>query len=138
MSLVHTGRCACGTVRYETTGDPIRLSACHCKECQLRTGSAFGVGCYFLSTDVKVLGGNLQTYERSSGSGHWVKLQFCRACGTTVLWTFEAMLEATGIATGTFDDTDWIMPTLHVWAKSAQAWTHFPEDAEVFSESTLG
>ena len=137
-SATHSGQCLCGAVRFETTGEPVRVSVCHCKSCQRRTGSAFGTSCFFRSADVKVLQGSLKTFERGSEAGRWVRNQFCAACGTTVLWQLEVVPEATAIAAGTFDDTGWLDPKLHVWACSAQDWTQFPEDAEVLQKSNLG
>ena len=40
MSDSHKGGCFCGAVRYETVGKPVRVSLCHCRYCQLRTGTA--------------------------------------------------------------------------------------------------
>jgi hypothetical protein len=41
-------RCCCGSLRVETTGEPVIVAACHCQECQRRTGAPFGVSGYFL------------------------------------------------------------------------------------------
>lgn len=138
QTTTHSGQCLCGAVRFETYGEPVRVAVCHCKSCQRRTGSAFGTGCFFRSAEVKVLQGALRTFERASEAGRWVRSQFCEACGTTVLWQAEAMPEATAIAAGTFDDTGWLDPTLHVWASSAQDWTPFPDGVEVLQKSGLG
>ncbi|WP_449090106.1 MULTISPECIES: GFA family protein [unclassified Rhizobium] len=35
-------RCASGQLSITTEGEPVKISACHCRECQRRTGSAFG------------------------------------------------------------------------------------------------
>ena len=43
MPAPYTGGCQCGLVRYVLTAEPIRLVACHCKECQRQSGSAFGM-----------------------------------------------------------------------------------------------
>jgi hypothetical protein len=135
---VRSGGCSCGAVRYETVGEPIRVSVCHCKQCQLRTGSAFGISCYFPKESVKVLQGSMKTYQRRSDDGRWFRTQFCGVCGSTVLWHLEALPEAIGVAGGSFDNTDWLDPKLHVWASSAQKWIHFPEGVEVLRESNIG
>lgn len=132
------GGCACGAVRYETMGDPMRISVCHCKDCQRRSGSAFGVGCYFRREAVTLSGGATRKYERISDAGRHVVTHFCEHCGTSVYWTPEVIPNAIGIAGGTFDDTDWLDPKLHIWSKSAQKWFHFPGDAEVLRESNIG
>lgn len=137
-ATVRTGGCACGAVRYEVVGEPRRIAVCHCRQCQRRTGSAFGVACYFPRENVELASGVTKGFERSSDAGRWVRLQFCEACGTTVLWHVEAAPDLVGVAVGTLDDTDWVAPKLHVWASSAQSWLRFPDDAEVLQQSNLG
>jgi hypothetical protein len=39
----YPGRCLCGAVRYRVTEEPLTLYACHCTDCQKRSGSAFGL-----------------------------------------------------------------------------------------------
>ena len=132
-----SGGCACGSVRYVVTGEPVRTGVCYCKDCQKRTGSAFGMGCFFPKDKVEISQGSTKTYSRTAESGNTVSIQFCPDCGTSVLWTTEALPHAVGVAGGTFDDTDWLEPQLHVWAKSAQKWITMPAGVEVLQESNL-
>jgi len=136
--MASTGGCACGAVRYEVKGDPLRLSVCHCKDCQRRTGSVFVIGCVFPREAVAITDGETRTFERISNAGNWVRFQFCPNCGTSVTWEFQVLPTAMGVAGGTFDDTSWLDPRLHVWTKSAHDWMIFPEDAEVLAESNFG
>ncbi len=46
-TAVHTAACSCGGLSIKVTGDPIRVSMCHCLECQRRTGSVFGTQCRY-------------------------------------------------------------------------------------------
>src|ERR1700741_180389 len=83
----HEGGCACGAVRYRVKSAPFRTSVCHCKACQRRTGSAFGLGIYFKAEDFELLRGELKAYPfRSDESGRWLRMEFCTNCGTTVTW----------------------------------------------------
>src|SRR5271165_6507415 len=43
----HEAACSCGQLRLICQGDPVRVSMCHCFECQRRTGSTFGVQAWF-------------------------------------------------------------------------------------------
>jgi hypothetical protein len=45
--MTRTAHCCCGALRVEASADPDAVVACHCGECQRRTGSVFGVGAYF-------------------------------------------------------------------------------------------
>ena len=129
-----SGQCSCGAVRFETAGAPVRVTVCHCKECQRRTGSAFGISCYFPKEKIKVLKGSMSTYNRESDVGRSLTYQFCKKCGTTILWQAELLTEAIGVSGGTFDDTEWLRPERHVWANSAQSWVQFPESVEVLQQ----
>ena len=101
----HEGGCACGKVRYQTTGQPEVHAVCHCRYCQLRTGSAFGVGAYFPNDKVSLLSGDLNNHRYQTESGNNVTTSFCSACGTTTHWQIDSeFLDGkTAIAVGTFD-----------------------------------
>ena len=85
-STAHQGGCLCGAVRFEVRGTPKRVGACHCRYCQLRSGSAFGVSVYFPHEDVTVLQGELKSYAYQTESGNTTENQFCTECGSNVLW----------------------------------------------------
>ena len=101
----HEGGCACGKVRYQTTGQPEVHAVCHCRYCQLRTGSAFGVGAYFPNDKVSLLSVDLSHHRYQTQSGNNVTTSFCSACGTTTHWQIDSeFLDGkTAIAVGTFD-----------------------------------
>jgi len=131
------GGCLCGGVRFSAGSEPLRASACHCRNCQRRTGSAFGIGAYFREADVE-LHGELKTYEyRSDESGRWLRTQFCPACGTTVTWTAEAFPGIRALAGGAFDDPDSLAVQRHGWTRSRLKCIAFPRDAELFEKSAL-
>ena len=50
------GGCHCRAVRFRALNEPVRKAACHCRSCQRRTGSAFGMGAYFSEVDVQLDG----------------------------------------------------------------------------------
>jgi hypothetical protein len=137
MPQIHEGGCLCGAVRYRAMNEPVRASICHCRNCQRRTGSAFGIGAYFKETDVEIRG-ELRTYEyRSDETGRWLKMQFCPNCGNTVTWTFEAFPGVRGLAGGSFDDPNWLRIERHGWTRSKQKWFVCPPGVEIFEKGAL-
>ena len=44
MDKSRSGACQCGAVTYSFKGEPLFTYACHCTNCQKRTGSAFSLG----------------------------------------------------------------------------------------------
>lgn len=115
----HEGGCACGAVRYRTTGAPARAAVCHCRYCQLRTGSAFGVSTYFEDDKVEIRQGALTDYEFQTESGRSFTTRFCPRCGTTVFWRLGLFDGMTGVAGGTFDPPSfWYPVTREVFTRS--------------------
>ena len=102
---IHEGGCLCGEVRFRTEGEPARASVCHCRYCQLRTGSAMGVSVYFPESHVTRLSGKLESYSFPSESGNMWHIERCANCGTPVYWTIGGAPWAglQGIAGGCFD-----------------------------------
>ena len=68
-----------GQLTVMTTGEPVRISVCHCLACQRRTGSAFGVQARFPRGAVTSAGRGTR-YERTADSGKTVTLTFCPDC----------------------------------------------------------
>ncbi|WP_370224154.1 GFA family protein [Pararhodobacter marinus] len=119
MDAFHDGGCACGAVRYRVHGAPEKAAICHCRYCQLRTGSALGVSVYFRDEAVEMLSGELKDYSFRTESGRRFTQRFCPECGTTVLWSLEVFPGLTGIAGGTFDPpTFWYDIRREVYARS--------------------
>src|SRR6266850_3416472 len=51
-----TAHCCCGSLRTEALAEPIVVAACHCTECQRRTGGPFLVGAFFAKEHVRTEG----------------------------------------------------------------------------------
>ena len=82
MSL--NGRCSCGDVRYEITGEPLFTHSCHCADCQRTTGSAFVIHTVLCEEDLSVTGVT-PTGLGPSGSGAGCEMHACASCGV-IIW----------------------------------------------------
>lgn len=103
MEKLHEGGCLCGEARYIASGYPEPRGVCHCRYCQLRTGSAFAVLAYFKPENFRLKSGQLTHYGFTSESGKKWDINFCPKCGTTVYYQLEAWGKLIGIDAGTFD-----------------------------------
>ena len=119
LVISHQGGCLCGQVRYQVEGDPVLNGVCHCRYCQCRTGSAFGVNIYFHKDKVSVRSGKMKSFRFQTESDHYFLTEFCSNCGTTVFLKPELAGENIGIAAGTFDPpTFWLSPTVEVFTRN--------------------
>ncbi|MDC3202954.1 GFA family protein [Gammaproteobacteria bacterium] len=115
----HFGGCLCGEVRYKALGQPKVKGVCHCRYCQLRSGSAFGVLAYFLEENFLITAGTLGSYNFKSESDNSWNNEFCQNCGTTILSRLEVFPGMVGIMGGTFDPpTFWYDLDAEVFVRS--------------------
>ena len=117
--IIYWGGCACGKVRYEVKGNPQVSAVCHCRYCQLRSGSAFGTLVYFSEENFKIISGKCNTYKFISESGYNWTNQFCKTCATTLTSRLEIKPGHVGVAGGTFDPpTFWYNIVTEVFTRS--------------------
>jgi hypothetical protein len=117
------GSCLCGNVRYTITASPELIVACHCKNCQKQTGSAFSL---FLGTprDGVHVEGPLTTYHDKGDSGKDVDRLFCGRCGSCVLANADVRPDLSFVFGGTLEDTSDLHPRTQIFCDSAQPWLH--------------
>lgn len=137
MLELNSGRCVCGAVSYTVVGEPKRITICHCRWCQRRTGSAFGVEVVFDASQVTIDDSVVSHYRHQSDeSGRWLDQHFCARCGSNIGFTLEAIPGIRTIAAGTFDDPSWLQlgkyRRRHVFTRSAQDWAVIPDDVESY------
>src|SRR5579872_4843411 len=82
FAMMHA-QCSCGAVTLTLPGPSTLVVACHCLECQRRTGAPFGVGAFY-PVGAVTIGGTPKEFTRAAASGGKVRYYFCPTCGTTV------------------------------------------------------
>ena len=112
------------------SGDPVRVSVCHCFACQRRTGSVFGAQARFPRESVEITGRST-TYERIGDSGeNRAVFHFCPVCGSTVYYTLSGMPGVVAIPVGAFADSSFPPPAFSVYEHRKHAWVRMPENIE--------
>jgi hypothetical protein len=119
----HEASCSCGQLRLTCQGDPVRISICHCLECQRRTGSTFGVQAWYPRQQVLSVQGISKRFTRSSDSGRTVTFDFCSECGGTIFWQAEQRPDLIAVAVGSFADPTFEKPGHSVWERRQHPWT---------------
>ena len=127
MTKTRLATCSCGTLRIVTRGDPVRISICHCKACQRRTGNVFGAQARFTGDQVEISGDSSE-YIRTADSGNNIILNFCADCGATVYYRLEADPDIVAVPVGAFADPDFPEPTISVYTTRRHHWVSLPEN----------
>ena len=126
------GGCACGAVRYELTAAPLTLFACHCRDCQTMTGSAFSLGMPIMPDALRITQGALKSWTRTAGSGRRIPQYVCGDCGTRIYTAPPGPVATLTLRPGSLDDTSWLRPVAAFWRSTAQPHVLFDEDMLIF------
>lgn len=121
--------CSCGQLNLSVKREPIRVSVCHCLDCQRRTGSIFGAQARF-ERDGVVVKGRSKKYQRTADSGNQITFHFCPDCGSTVYYELDQVPDAVAVPVGAFADPEFPSPRVSVYEARQHAWAAVPEDVE--------
>jgi hypothetical protein len=123
--------CQCGQLTLKLPERPLLTIACHCLDCQRRTGAPFGVLYYYHEDQVSIEGG-AKTYRRVSAEGSVVETFFCPNCGSTVFLKLAKQPTLVGVAVGAIADPDSPAPMWSVWEQSKHHWVDIPGNVQHF------
>ena len=107
--------CSCGKLVVVCEGEPVRVSMCHCLECQRRTGAVFANQAWFRPQQITSMSGDSTQFTRKSDTGGSVTFRFCPTCGSTVYWEAEKLPGLIAVAVGSFADPGFPRATVSVW-----------------------
>jgi hypothetical protein len=121
-----TASCRCGQLRATVTGEPVRVSVCHCLNCKKRSGSAFAVQARWPRDQVGIEGRS-KTFVIVADSGNRATFHFCPECGSDVYYEIDGKFDdkfndLVAIPLGAFDDPYFGAPAYSVWESRKHDW----------------
>lgn len=134
MPEMMTGGCLCGSVRYEAQPDLSSAYYCHCRDCQIGSGSAFHVAVLAPDSSFRVVFGETATYAKIADSGNNIERVFCPRCGTPVWWVGEGFPGLVVLTVSSLDNPEAITPSRELWTSSAVSWCRIREGIDKFRE----
>jgi hypothetical protein len=126
------GGCLCGAVRFSITAAPLLVYACHCTDCQRRSGSAFCLSMLVKTESFMVTCGTSKFWRQIGAGGIENTHRFCGNCGGGIASEKNSRPDTTTVRAGTLDNTSWMRPIAHVHLRHAQAWQRIPNNTVCF------
>jgi hypothetical protein len=104
------GRCFCGDVTFEVTGDPLKMGYCHCTSCRIWSAGPVNAFSLWKPEAVRVIAGqeHIGTYYKTDRSHR----SFCKRCGGH-LWTDHPPLGLIDVYAALIDGLEF-QPALHI------------------------
>lgn len=110
------GGCACGAVRLDVQGRPLRVGLCHCMTCRRKHGSTFNPFAVFLKAQV-FIAGSLNQWQSSERGRRYS----CQTCSSPICY-IEDLGEEIELNLGSFDEPGLFPPTYESWVMYREAW----------------
>ncbi|HET9810862.1 MAG TPA: GFA family protein [Sphingomicrobium sp.] len=124
----HAASCRCGQLRASVTGEPVRVSVCHCLNCKKRSGSAFAVQARWPADRVEIEGRS-KPWVIVADSGNPATFHFCAECGSDVYYEINGKFDGQiAIPLGAFDDPYAFSPAFSVWEERKNDWVEIVGD----------
>lgn len=129
------GGCRCGRIRYRVTADKLpKVYACHCRDCQTWSGSAFSLQLIVPESGLEVTG-EPALFELTSADGARISRQrACPTCFTRVYNTNSARPGLAVVRAGTLDRSHELQIAAHIWIKRKLAGIEIPGNVPSWPE----
>ena len=126
---MRSGRCHCGSIQYELSGEPRWSSLCHCSDCRRHAGAPVVGWAAYPEGALKVVQGKLKVYESSTNG----RRHFCPDCGTGLFYYNAVNLPGIAdVQIATLDDPASLAPMIQVQAAERIAWMERAHDLPSF------
>jgi hypothetical protein len=130
LAETQTASCRCGQLKATVTGEPVRVSVCHCLNCKKRSGSVFAVQARWPAEQVDIEGRS-KTFDKAGDSGNVATFHFCPDCGSDVYYIIDGKFDGLiAIPLGAFDDPYFLTPAFSVWEERKHDWVEIKGDVE--------
>ena len=125
-----TGRCLCGRVRFRLATEPFDCGWCHCRKCQLASGSPAMVFASVPRADYFVTQG--ETAISLSQSTSFGRRAFCGECGTPLYMQVDYQPDTADFSVATLDEPGRIRPGFHIFWASRVPWLQIDDGLPKF------
>lgn len=124
--IVRSGRCMCGAVRFEATGEPQDVIHCHCESCRRHTGAPMACLAVYGVDQVAFSGTERTVYGSTPGRGR----AFCPNCGSSLTWETEMPERGViiSIHISAFDEPGDLRPNAHSFYAERISWFDAADD----------
>lgn len=131
MTAPYDGGCLCGALRYRIEVEPSDSGYCHCVLCRRSTGAPVLAWATVPLTGFRMIKGEVARYPSSD---HGLR-EFCRTCGTQLLYREAEAPTVVDINLGSLDEPDAIAPRCHIYESRRLSWFDTADELPRFAEA---
>ncbi|SDW64012.1 Uncharacterized conserved protein [Ruegeria halocynthiae] len=118
----YTGACLCGAVQIRVAVSPLLTMACHCRDCQKLSASAYTLTTMFPRGGFSCTGDLVRGGLGSGGRVHF----FCKSCLNFVYSQIGGTSERINLRTSMLEQAASFEPFVEVMTDEKMPWAHVP------------
>lgn len=123
VSRTATASCLCGAVRIAISAPPILTLACHCRDCQKLSASAYSLTAIVPADAFAISKGHPVIGGRKTSSRHH---HFCPSCMTWLFARIDGAEERVNVRSSILDRPEWSVPYVEVMTDEKLDWATTP------------
>ena len=120
---IKRGRCLCGAVTFEYSGEENWRVHCHCESCRRQTSSPFTTFMGVPNVAWRFTGETPKVYVSSPG----VRRLFCGTCGSPVAYRADIFPDEIHFYAASLEDPSGFEPQRHVHTGEQLPWIHLDD-----------
>jgi hypothetical protein len=121
-----TGRCFCGAIAAEMTGEPFWICFDHDEDCRRAVGGPLAVWIGYRPAQVRITRGEPARFSRTAG----VVRTFCGRCGTSIGYGDAGLPDELYLSIGFMDRPERFPPAAHAGWAERLPWLHVADGLE--------
>ena len=127
-----TGRCSCGEVSFEVSGNVKRMYHCHCDSCRKQNGASYTTMTEVNADYFQLVSGreSITVYEKSPE----YHIHFCSRCGSRIFGQHQEYRDYIYVPGGAYNEDPQITPEAHYFVGSKAPWTKISDDIPQFEK----
>jgi len=127
------GKCFCGAVCYDLASEPEQVYYCHCRDCQISSGSAYHVLGVVNRASLLLQSGELSEYTATTDSGSKMTREFCSKCGTPLFLKSTRFPDIQMFTISTLEQPEGMQPSFEIWTASKISWAEISSEIESYT-----
>lgn len=116
------GSCLCGSVQVRATASPLLTLACHCRDCQKLSASAYSLTTMFPSDSFSCTGALITGGLGSQGRTHY----FCKSCLNFVYSQIGGADQRINLRTSVLNEAASFEPFIELMTDQKMPWANVP------------